>query len=66
MEIEFPEFVLLLLVAVGLLAFGPFPQSARERLDRMAAVTAAAHCAVPNEASHYFGSPAPPGACTLH
>ena len=65
MELEFPEFVLLLMVAVGLLAFGPFSPYTRDRLDRMATTTAASRCIVP-EASHFFGDPSPPAACTVY
>jgi hypothetical protein len=45
MELEFPGFVLLLLMAIGLLAYGASPHAVRERLDRMAGVPAATQCA---------------------
>jgi hypothetical protein len=68
MELEFPGFVLMLLMAIGLLAFGPGPHAVRERLDRMAGVTAAIPCAgaAPSDASHFFGAPTPPVACTVY
>jgi len=68
MELEFPGFVLLLMVAIGLVAFGPRPQFAGERVGRMAAAPIAAPCAgvTPDEASHFFGAPAPPVACTVY
>ena len=53
MELEFPGFVLLLLMAIGLLAYGSSPHAIRERLDRMAGVPAATQCA-----TH-------PAACTI-
>lgn len=49
MELEFPEFVLLLLVAIGLLAFGP--HFSRDRIDRMAAATPASPCLVASAAN---------------
>ena len=45
MELEFPGFVLLLLMAIGLMVFGTGPHVVRERLDRMAGVTVASQCA---------------------
>jgi hypothetical protein len=68
MELEFPGFVLLLMMAIGLLAFGAGPHAVRERLDRMAGVNVAAHCAdvAPSEASHFFGAPTPPVPCTVY
>jgi hypothetical protein len=44
MELEFPGFVLLLLVAVGLLTFGASPRFTNPQLERMAAA-ATAYCA---------------------
>ena len=68
MELEFPGFVLMILMAIGLLAFGPGPHGVRERLDRMAGVNLAAHCVdvAPDEASHFFGAPAPRVSCTVY
>jgi hypothetical protein len=67
MELEFPGFVLLLLVAVGLVAFGAGPRFTNPHLDRMAAA-AAAHCAVaaPDERPPYFGAPTPRSDCGIH
>ena len=68
MELEFPGFILLLMMAIGLLAFGSGPHAVRERLDRIAGVTAAAACAgtAPSDASHFFGAPSPPVLCTVY
>jgi hypothetical protein len=58
MELEFPGFVLLLLVAVGLLAFGSGPRFTNPNLERMAAATTP-YCVTPDERAHHSGGPAP-------
>jgi hypothetical protein len=65
MELEFPGFVALLLVAVGLVVLGPVPHSSRERLDRVAAATAAVQCVGAN-APALHDDPSPPAACTIY
>ena len=70
MELEFPGFVLLLLMAIGLVFYGAGPHTVRDRIDRMAGVgvTAAVPCAgtAPRDASHFFGAPVPPVRCTVY
>jgi hypothetical protein len=65
MELEFPGFVALLLLAVGLVVLGPVPHSARERLDRMAVATAAVPCVSTEEAA-FYDEPAQPVVCTAY
>jgi len=45
MELEFPGFVLLLLVAIGLAVLGPDRHAACDRPDGMAAITETTQCA---------------------